>query len=103
MPEYIDQNCPLCGRPAKYCLANHKMIKYFRCEYCADFQISDRGEDLLTNVTEQWRKSASEESRNSEYDNVLIIKMVDASRLKPGESPYPVWSFCDRAKIPQCR
>jgi len=103
MSEYIEQNCPLCDRPARYCLAYHDMLKYFRCEYCTDFQISVRGEDLLSSVSKEWIKSASEESHNSKYSKVLTIKMVDVSRLKPGESPYPVWSFCDRANIPPCR
>lgn len=101
--KYTDQNCPLCNRPAKYCLADHTDKKFFRCDYCTDFQISGDGERWLPSASSTWKSETSENAHNSPYESVVIIEMCLLSELKPGEDPYPVWHLCDQSKIRQCR
>lgn len=103
MIEYKKQKCPLCDTEAKYCLADHDEYKFFRCPVCTDFQISSEGESRLNRVTKEWLQKASDEAKNSEYEQVLIIGVVENSKLSPGQAPYPVMYFRHRSEIPQCR
>jgi hypothetical protein len=100
--EHIDQKCPLCSRPAKYCYTDHADKKYFRCDYCTDFQLCVNVEDLVANMPNTWRQEASRVAHESVYEQILLIKMVKISELAPGESPFPVKHFCPRAMIQQC-
>ena len=102
MTEYFKMSCPLCGEEAKYCLANHDDRKYFRCPQCTDFQLTDGGERCLDCTAKSWRENVSKQAKDSEYESVLIIDMIEVSLLSPGETPYPVTSFYPRSKIPQC-
>ncbi len=100
--EYIKTSCPLCGSDSQYCLVDHDNSKYFRCKICTDFQISSRGEGLTQEASDEWKKKASKDARESDYNQVLIIDMVEISKLTHGEDPYPIMYFCHRTKIRQC-
>lgn len=100
--DLIKTLCPICGSDSQYCMADHDNIKYFRCSTCTDFQITLRGEDLIKDKSREWKQALSESAKESVYEQVLIIDMVDASKLVPGEAPYPVTYFCHRTKIQQC-
>lgn len=103
MPKYEEQDCPLCEtKKTRFCYTHHKLAKHFHCKICKEFQLGELRSDLIANCSEIWKKEASEESRNSSDDKILVISLVNVSSLKPGEPPYLVKSLCDRAKIQQC-
>jgi hypothetical protein len=75
MTEYLTQNCPLCIRPAEYCLADFKQRKHFFCTHCTEFQISDTAERMLASAPEQWRRQMSAKARAVGPDLVLSIEV----------------------------
>lgn len=100
MPKYIDQNCPLCDRPAKYCSADHDNIKYFVCKYCIDYYITINGENRLTSRPKEWKHEVSEAARNIGQKQIVIIQTPEIANLKSGEPQLPVWAPCNRSTAP---
>lgn len=71
--DYIIENCPLCNKAAKYYFVDHKNRKYFRCEYCKDFQLYIYAEKLLSETTKERKEEMSKASHDSVYEQVLFI------------------------------
>ncbi|MBM9606253.1 hypothetical protein [Desulfopila inferna] len=71
--EYIEEECPLCDRISKFYFVDHDNRKFYRCEYCTDFQVYINVEDILRNSTDTLKRQLSKASHESPHDKVLAI------------------------------
>jgi|GEM_PF-7037264 len=94
--DYISENCPLCNRAAKYYLVDFGNRKFFRCEYCNDYQIYTGAEELLSATIEQNKLSISDASHNSINENVMFITTIS----KPNAPDNLAIEFHDRTTLP---
>lgn len=65
MSNAIDQDCPLCGRPAHYFSKDYDNRKHFFCGHCTEFELSRYAEDCLLKSAGPWQEAASQEARNA--------------------------------------
>jgi transposase-like protein len=96
---FIDENCPLCHRAARYYFIDFENRKFFRCDYCHDFQVYTGAEKLLHESSEQYKQLLSNDSHNSNHERVLFISTATNSD-NPKKSDVLHAKFCERADLP---
>ncbi len=95
------KECPLCASEAEYIEFDHHDKKHFYCKKCVQFVTEHSGEELAAKMPNEWKQQASDTASQAKPGQILFVKMVDISRLKPGEQKYPVLEICDPSKFQQ--
>lgn len=101
MREIQKQECPLCGNSARYYKVDHGRLKYFECEKCTYFQISDHAERKLGGAPKAWKEAMSRKAQETPVDHLLVIGMSrvgndNESRAQELISEYKPKSECSR-------
>lgn len=103
MKQRLKQNCPLCNRPAEYCLADYENRKHFFCEHCSEFLITDKAEGKLQAAPQAWRDQYSARSKSVGPD--LVLSIFVPSVPKPEGIAYEALRGepTRREDLPKCR
>lgn len=80
----VPQECPLCARPAHYIPVDYGNRKYFRCEHCTYFQISNAAAERLSKAPQEWRNSYALRAQEAPKDHLLFIRIPQASARDAG-------------------
>lgn len=99
--EVTNQDCPLCGTPADYCLVDFDKCKYFDCPNCSLFQISLQAEKVILRAPQQWRDSYAQKARQAADEHALVIRVPSASQEPGVASAVLSGKFVLRSKLPQ--
>ena len=65
MSKAINQDCPLCGRPAHFFFRDYENRKHFFCDHCTEFELSRYAEDVILKSAGTWQAEASKAARNA--------------------------------------
>ena len=89
------QNCPICGKMAKYENPpdNSEQYRCFRCPVCGDFVISLMAEDHLSKFQLKERMYYSEKAQAANERQVLIIQFLD-----DGSEALTIHRYDDKAE-----
>ncbi len=91
------QNCPLCGKPeTAFYLVDSANRKFFRCEYCNEFQISIDTEKHLKDISQKSKKTLSDQSHKHSPQKMLFVDLCFVGQLKG-----LLAKFYDRSLLPQ--
>lgn len=72
MPDVFQEPCPLCSKPAPYEIVDAKQRKWFRCDTCKNFIISEHAEKHVAS-SPSLRKLLSQRSYPLPDDKLLHI------------------------------
>jgi hypothetical protein len=99
MPNYVAQDCPLCGRAAQFYWVDAGNRKYFRCATCTYFQISRRAEEILADASQQRRDDYAAQAPRAPDDQMLDIRMPEAEFRKTSTDRLQA-TFVPKAELP---
>jgi hypothetical protein len=86
MPDVFQGSCSLCLHPALYEVTDAGKYKWFRCDTCKGFLISDRAEKEVAKSSPELRQRISQQSSSLPDDKVLRILV---SAFLPDGRPGP--------------
>jgi hypothetical protein len=102
MAEFHKQDCVLCGTPAEYCFADYGKRKYFSCENCTKYQITDSAEAKMETAPAEWRKQYSEQAKSLPDDMVLSISVPSDPKTEGLAYPSLSGEPTHKDDLPQC-
>lgn len=98
MGNEFEQNCPLCGKPAKYFGVDYGRRKTFHCKECSCFQISNPAEARLEQSIQNWRDQLSQKAKSAPEDSILVITMPSNEEKEKGIGLNAVYT--QKSKLP---
>lgn len=101
MKETTKQDCPLCAAAAEFYLVDYNTCKYFKCSACGLFQISLRGERVLSGAPQQWRDEFTRRARAAPEDHALVIRVPTIPPDSEGARPALEGKFVSMSELPQ--
>jgi len=75
MTDLIIENCPLCGRRARFYFRDGEKKKRFSCPSCSEFVISNRAQRRTEVSSAALRETLSREARAAQSGKILLIRM----------------------------
>jgi hypothetical protein len=84
MPDVHQESCPLCAQIASYELIDAGKRKWFRCNNCKNFIITDSAEKHIAS-SPHLRKQLSQKSSSLPDDKLLHIFVPDSSSGDRGD------------------
>ena len=72
------QECPLCNNPASFIGVDFGRRKYFKCDVCSDFVISELAERKIGQAPSAWKAAITEKAKNPPAGKVLSISLPSA-------------------------
>ena len=75
MNEIKRESCLLCGSSARYYKIDHGNLKYFSCDNCTFYQISELATNMILDTPNNQKEMLSTLARDAPERHVLILTM----------------------------